>query len=75
MVTATQFALGTQFLLRFALPRGQREVYLYGRIVISFFDGPGKQFTHGVAFTQISPADQDAIVCHLDDVLDCQRTA
>ncbi len=75
MVTATQFVQGMQIMLRFTLPGGQREVYVYGRIVISFFDGPRKQYSHGVAFTQISAADQDAIVCHIDDVLDSQRIA
>ncbi len=66
---AMDFMQSSEVTLRFTLPGGQREVYAYGRIVMSFFDGPKQQYSHGVAFTHISRADQDAIVRHVDDVL------
>ncbi|MDQ6826951.1 MAG: PilZ domain-containing protein [Candidatus Eremiobacteraeota bacterium] len=69
MCGAADFTQGSQITLRFTLPSGQRELYVRGRIVMSFFDGPGQQYSHGVAFTHISRSDQEAIVRHVDDVL------
>ncbi len=69
MCAATDFNQSSAVTLRFTLPSGQREAYVYGRIVMSFFDGPKQQYLHGVAFTHISRADQDAIVRYVDDVL------
>ncbi len=69
LCSVTDLAQGSQVTLRFTVPSGQREVYVQGRIVMSFFDGPKQQYSHGVAFTHISRADQDAIVLYVDDVL------
>lgn len=68
MLSATEFVQGSQVSLRFALPDGQREVYVNGRIVMSFFDGLTQCYSHSTAFTRISRADQDAIRRYVDDV-------
>ncbi|HMD01728.1 MAG TPA: PilZ domain-containing protein [Candidatus Baltobacteraceae bacterium] len=54
--------LGAVLLLRFAMPDVSREVVARGRIVLSFYDAEAQQFFHGIAFTQIDPRDQEAIV-------------
>ncbi len=69
MISASEFVTRSEISLRFTLPSGQREVYVTGRIVMSFFDGPTQSHLHGIAFTRISPADQDAIERYVDDVL------
>ncbi len=69
MCGAMDFTQSSEVMLRFTLPGGHREVYAHGRIVMSFFDGPKQQYSHGVAFTHISRADQDAVVRYVDDVL------
>ncbi len=73
MCSATDFVQGSPVMLRFTLLTRHREVYVYGRIVMSFFDGPKQQYSHGVAFTHISREDQEAIARHLDNVLQRQR--
>ncbi len=59
---------GTQLELQFRLPKIQGEVVARGRIIMSFFEGTEGRYSHGVAFTQIAPADQDVIVQYIHDV-------
>lgn len=53
---------GGQIALEFRLPNSDRVVTAHGRLVMSFFDGKAHQYSHGIAFTQISKSDQEAIV-------------
>ncbi len=69
MSSPTCFEQGLPITLRFTLPQGPREVYVHGRIVMSFFDGPTQQYSHGIVFSHVSRADQEAIVRHVDDTL------
>ncbi|GAC1541119.1 MAG: hypothetical protein NVS2B17_18150 [Candidatus Velthaea sp.] len=58
--TDEDIAAGT--ILRLAFPAGKVAMNPTGRVVMSFFDGGRKRFLHGVAFTAIDPAQQEAIV-------------
>ncbi|MDQ6825996.1 MAG: PilZ domain-containing protein [Candidatus Eremiobacteraeota bacterium] len=73
MCSATDFVHGSPVMLRFTLLTSHREVYVYGRIVMSFFDASKQQYAHGVAFTHISREDQGAIARHVDNVVQRQR--
>ncbi len=64
-----QLARGSQVTVEFPLPGTQRIVAVHGRLVMSFFDGKEHQYSHGIAFTQISKSDQDAIVQCVEDTL------
>jgi len=50
---------GTALELEFSIPG--RPVGASGRVVMSYFDATSKRFGHGVAFTAIEPAAQEAI--------------
>ncbi|MEO6914028.1 MAG: PilZ domain-containing protein [Candidatus Baltobacteraceae bacterium] len=60
--TRSDLAKGGQLTLRFKLSESSAEMAVRGHMVLSFYDGSKQQFAHGIAFTQISPADQEAIV-------------
>ena len=62
LATQEDLPLGTVLVLRFRLPGIDRELAGRGRIVLSFYNAEQKRFLHGIAFTQIDPRDQDAIV-------------
>lgn len=66
---AADLVPGAQITLGFNLPQGEQKVLTAGRIVMSFFDGPTQQYSHGVAYTRMSHADQEAIVKHVNDAL------
>ncbi|MDQ6826812.1 MAG: PilZ domain-containing protein [Candidatus Eremiobacteraeota bacterium] len=66
---AEDLVQGSEINLRFCLPGNQREICTYGRIVMSFYEGATRRYSHGVAFTRIARSDQDAIVNHVDNVL------
>lgn len=68
--SAAYYFQGSQIQLRFTLPSDQREVFVHAWIVMSFFDGSTQQYAHGVAFTHISQADQEAILRYVDVLLD-----
>jgi c-di-GMP-binding flagellar brake protein YcgR len=53
---------GTLMIVRFRLPGGEREIVARGKVVMSFYNGQEKRYMHGLAFTQIDPADQQSIV-------------
>ena len=62
LATDEDLPLGTVLLLRFRVPDGDREMVMRGRIVLSFYKANEQRFFHGIAFTQIDPADQSQIV-------------
>ena len=61
VATPTDLPPGQTIVLRFTLPKQDRELLVRGRIVLSFFDATARQYAHGVAFTQYAPHDQEAI--------------
>jgi c-di-GMP-binding flagellar brake protein YcgR len=69
LATADDLAQGTFLFLRFRLPDGGREILARARIVLSFFNAESKQYYHGIAFTQIDPNDQVAIVRFIEATL------
>jgi c-di-GMP-binding flagellar brake protein YcgR len=60
---------GTILTLRFYLPGDDREIVARGSSVMSFYSGPKPCFMHGVAFTQIDPADRARIVSLVERTL------
>ncbi len=61
VASTTDLPPGQSIVLRFTLPGGDHEMLMRARIVLSFFDNSSKTFAHGIAFTQIAPADHEAI--------------
>ncbi|HEY9084920.1 MAG TPA: PilZ domain-containing protein [Candidatus Tyrphobacter sp.] len=66
VATRSDLPAGQNIVLRFTLPKSDREALVRGRIVLSFFDAATKRYAHGIAFTQIAPEDQEGIVKMLD---------
>jgi c-di-GMP-binding flagellar brake protein YcgR len=60
--TDEDLPLGALLVLRFKLPKGEREMVSRGRIVLSFYNAEEQRFFHGVSFTHIDPRDQEEIV-------------
>ena len=60
-MTAPDLPAGQSIVIRFTLPDGDRELLMRGKVVLSFFDASTKQYAHGVAFTQYTPHDLDAV--------------
>jgi c-di-GMP-binding flagellar brake protein YcgR len=56
---------GTAITLHFDL--GDLAITASGVIALSFFDGGRQRFLHGVAFSAIDPAHQEAIVRHVTE--------
>jgi c-di-GMP-binding flagellar brake protein YcgR len=69
LATHQDLPQGASFLLRFRLPDGERDLLARGRIVLSFYNAESKQYFHGIAFTQIDPNDQVAIVRFIEATL------
>ena len=57
--TAEDLPAGT--VLELAFPLAEREIRAQGRVALSFFDAATRTYGHGLAFTAIDPAAQDAI--------------
>lgn len=66
VATTSDLPAGQKIALRFTLSRGDREVLVLGRIVLSYFDAQSKRYLHGVAFTQISAEDTARISAFVD---------
>ncbi len=62
VATVEDLPLGSVLLVRFRTPSLEREIVARGRIVLSFFEAKQSRYLHGIAFTQIDPRDQEAIV-------------
>jgi len=54
---------GTVVELQFSIPA--RTVTAHAHVVMSYFDAKTRRFAHGVAFTSIDPAAQEAIAGHV----------
>jgi c-di-GMP-binding flagellar brake protein YcgR len=67
VATSTDLPAGKKVMIRFVLPKSDREAIVLGRVVLSYFDAKTQRYAHGVAFTQISPEDQAYIAQILDD--------
>lgn len=61
VATTTDLPAGQSVVLRFLLPGSDRELLIRGKVVLSFYDAATKQYAHGIAFTQYTPADLDAV--------------
>lgn len=59
--TTTDLPMGQPIVMRFTLPQGERELLVRAKIVLSFYDAATKTYAHGIAFTQYSSADYDAL--------------
>lgn len=68
LATDEDLPLGTVLLLRFRIPEVDRDMVVRGRIVLSFYKANEQRFFHGIAFTQIDPADQGQIVRYVEDL-------
>jgi cystathionine beta-lyase family protein involved in aluminum resistance len=61
VATATDLPAGQSIVMRFVIPKSDREALVLGRVVLSYFDAATKRYTHGIAFTRIAPEDQEHI--------------
>ena len=61
VATTTDLAAGQSVVLRFKLPTAERELLVRAKTVLSFYDNTAKSFAHGIAFTQYTTHDHDAI--------------
>jgi len=70
LATDEDLPLGAVLVLHFPVPGVEREMMAKGRIVLSFYNAEDKRFLHGIAFTQIDPRDQEAIVSYVADEIE-----
>ena len=68
LATEEDLPTGIAVELRFALPNNGREVFVRGRIVLSYFNAIEQLYAHGIAFTGIDPIDQESIVAFIADI-------
>lgn len=61
VTTSTDLPAGQAVVIRFLLPESERELLMRGKVVLSFYDASTKQYAHGIAFTQYTPHDLDAV--------------
>ena len=61
VATSTDLPPGQPIVLRFTLPGDNRELLVRARIVLSFFNAATKSYAHGIAFTQYTTQDHEAI--------------
>ncbi len=70
VATATDLPAGQSIVMRFVIPKTDREALVLGKVVLSYFDNARKRFAHGVAFTRIAPEDQESIAKLVDGAPD-----
>ena len=61
IMTSTDLPAGQPIVLRFSLPPSARELLVRAKIALTFYDASQKHYAHGIAFTQYSTQDHDAI--------------
>jgi c-di-GMP-binding flagellar brake protein YcgR len=61
IATMTDLPAGQPIVVRFALKPDTRELLVRAKIALTFYDASSKLYAHGIAFTQYSTADHDAI--------------
>jgi c-di-GMP-binding flagellar brake protein YcgR len=66
--TNTDLPAGQPIVLRFLLSGGDRELLVRAKVVLSFFDAASNAYAHGIAFTQYTTHDHDAIGAFIDGV-------
>lgn len=66
VATASDLPAGQSVMLRFTLSKGDNEMLVRGKVVMSFFEGAKNRYAHGIAFTQYAQPDQDAIVSYVE---------
>ncbi|HEV3156741.1 MAG TPA: PilZ domain-containing protein [Candidatus Baltobacteraceae bacterium] len=69
LATEEDLPLGTMLLLRFHIPESGKDVTARGRIVLSYYNAIERRYCHGIAFTNIAAADQEAIVRYVGEQL------
>jgi len=67
VATSTDLPPGQPIVLRFSLPKDERELLVRARVVLSFYDGTAKTYAHGIAFTQYTSVDQELISSYVND--------
>jgi c-di-GMP-binding flagellar brake protein YcgR len=67
VATSTDLPPGQPIVLRFSLPKDDRELLVRARIVLSFYDGTAKTYAHGIAFTQYTTVDQELITKFVEE--------
>lgn len=65
ITTSTDLPAGQPIVLRFALEPNARELLVRAKIALTFYDAASKLYAHGVAFTQYSTHDHDAIAAFI----------
>jgi len=66
--TSTDLPAGQPIVLRFSLRHGERELLVRAKVVLSFYDAANGAFAHGIAYTQYSTHDHDAIAAFISSV-------
>ncbi len=61
VATTADLPAGQPIVLRFSIEPGGRELLVRAKIALTFFDAATKLFAHGIAFTQYSSQDHEAI--------------
>ncbi len=61
VATGADLPAGQPIVLRFSLETDARELLVRAKIVLTFYDASSKSYAHGIAFTQYSSQDHDAI--------------
>jgi c-di-GMP-binding flagellar brake protein YcgR len=61
VATSADLPAGQSIVMRFVIPKSDRETLIMGKVVMSYFDAATNRYTHGVAFTRIAPEDQAEI--------------
>jgi hypothetical protein len=68
VATSTDLPAGQPIVLRFVLQQDERELLVRAKVVLSFYDAARSAFAHGIAFTQYSTHDHDAIARFISSV-------
>lgn len=65
ITTSTDLPAGQPIVLRFMLEPNTRELLVRAKIALTFYDASSKKYTHGIAFTQYSTHDHEAIAAFI----------
>jgi len=61
ITTMTDLPAGQPIVVRFSLDPNTREILVRAKIALTFYDAASKCYAHGIAFTQYSTQDHEAI--------------
>jgi c-di-GMP-binding flagellar brake protein YcgR len=65
ITTMTDLPAGQPIVVRFSLDPNAREILVRAKIALTFYDAASKRYAHGIAFTQYSTQDHDAIAAFI----------